>query len=137
MPIPTTSYFHKGIPVPRVLCHGRTELTEVPGTGNTREIRAGPAMQKLNVDFRLNFWTRCNSCTINIDALSFGPLFLFFLPRDMTHPTIQKNTKAIKTCQKKQNRPIVGPTLNPFERAAQRRVKKFRSKLAKLSGASL
>ena len=25
--------FHKCLPVPRVLWHGRTELTEVPGTG--------------------------------------------------------------------------------------------------------
>ena len=33
VPVPASGYFYKGIPVPRVLCHGRTELTEVPGTG--------------------------------------------------------------------------------------------------------
>ena len=31
-----TLNFQKGIPVPRVLCHGGTELTEVPDTANTR-----------------------------------------------------------------------------------------------------
>ena len=30
---PAPGYFCQGIPVPRVLCHGRTELTEVAGTG--------------------------------------------------------------------------------------------------------
>ena len=34
VPVPVPAhYFYEGIPVPRVLCHGRTELTEVPGTG--------------------------------------------------------------------------------------------------------
>ena len=33
LPVTAPGYFYKGIPVPRVLCHGRTELTEVPGTG--------------------------------------------------------------------------------------------------------
>ena len=33
VPVPASGYFYKGIPVPRVLCYGRTELTEVPGTG--------------------------------------------------------------------------------------------------------
>ena len=37
-------YFDKGIPLPRVLCHSLTELTEVPGTGtedsrNSRKFR--------------------------------------------------------------------------------------------------
>ncbi|CAM9878092.1 unnamed protein product [Laminaria digitata] len=29
VPVPAPGYFYKGIPVLRVLCHGRTELTEV------------------------------------------------------------------------------------------------------------
>ena len=34
VPVPVPAhYFYEGIPVPRVLCHGRTELTEVPGRG--------------------------------------------------------------------------------------------------------
>ena len=33
VPVPAPRYFYKGIPVPRVLCHGSKELTEVPGTG--------------------------------------------------------------------------------------------------------
>ena len=33
VPVPAPGYFYKGIPVPWILCHGRTELTEVPGTG--------------------------------------------------------------------------------------------------------
>ena len=28
-----SGYYNKGIPVPRVLCHGLTEVTEVPGKG--------------------------------------------------------------------------------------------------------
>ena len=33
VPAPAPGYFFKGIPVPRVLCHGRTELAQAPGTG--------------------------------------------------------------------------------------------------------
>ena len=33
VPVPAPGYFETSIPVPRVLCHGRTELTEIPGTG--------------------------------------------------------------------------------------------------------
>ena len=32
VPVPAPGYCEKGILVPRVLCHGRTELTQVPGT---------------------------------------------------------------------------------------------------------
>ena len=37
VPVPAPGYFHfyKGIPLPRVLCHGRTALKRVAGTGNT------------------------------------------------------------------------------------------------------
>ena len=40
-----TRVFLQGLPVPRVLCHGRTELTQVPGTGmnvvqNLQQFRA-------------------------------------------------------------------------------------------------
>ena len=51
----------------------------------------------------------------------------------MNDPTTRKNTKATKTCP--ENETTTGPTLNLFERAVQRRVQKFRTKLAKLSGA--
>ena len=33
VPVPAPGYICKGIPLPRVLCHGRAELTQVPGTG--------------------------------------------------------------------------------------------------------
>ena len=33
VPTPAPGYFYKGIPVPRVLCHRRTELTKVEGMG--------------------------------------------------------------------------------------------------------
>ena len=35
VPLPAPGCFYEDIPVPRVLCHERTELTEVPGTSNT------------------------------------------------------------------------------------------------------
>ena len=33
VPVPAPGYFYKDIPLPQVLCHGPTEVTEVPGTG--------------------------------------------------------------------------------------------------------
>ena len=46
VPAPAPGYFQKGIPVPRVLCHGHTELAEAPGKGmiviqNLQEFRYG------------------------------------------------------------------------------------------------
>ena len=45
VPVPARGYFFKGIPVPRVLCLGCTELAEVPGTGknvqNLQKFRYG------------------------------------------------------------------------------------------------
>ena len=32
-PVRAPGHFYKGISVPRVMCHGHTELTQVPGTG--------------------------------------------------------------------------------------------------------
>ena len=66
-----------------------------------------------------------------MDALSFGPFFYIFI----SGSNDPKKTKATKTCSEKQDKTI-GPTLDPFERAVQRRVENSRSKLAKLSGAS-
>ena len=33
VPVPAPGYFDNGVDVPPVLCHGRKELTDVPGTG--------------------------------------------------------------------------------------------------------
>ena len=60
VPVPSPGSFYKGIPVPRRLCHGRTELTEVPGTGmNVVELTqipgAGMNVQKLH-NFRVRVW---------------------------------------------------------------------------------
>ena len=33
VPVPAPGYVENGIPVPRVQCHGRTEVTEIPGVG--------------------------------------------------------------------------------------------------------
>ena len=45
VPVPVPGYFYKGTPVPRVLSHGHTELTEVSGTGmnvkNSQNFRVG------------------------------------------------------------------------------------------------
>ena len=36
VPVPDPLYFNKAVPGTRVFCRGRTELTKVSGTGNTR-----------------------------------------------------------------------------------------------------
>ena len=46
-------YCYKGIPVPRVLCHNLTELTEVPGTG----MQVLQNLQK----FRVPVWKSCRT----------------------------------------------------------------------------
>ena len=37
-PCPQPGVFCEGIPVPRVFCHGRTELIEVPDTGKLEQV---------------------------------------------------------------------------------------------------
>ena len=52
VPVPVPGRFYKVIPVPRVLCHGRRELAEVPGTG----MNVVQTLQKFRVRVMPRVW---------------------------------------------------------------------------------
>ena len=83
VPVPKPGDFCKGKPVPRVLCHGRTELKQVPGTGirtsyvqNLHKFRVrvtpgyGSVRTLQNTTFSLNrslYGTLTELCTYSTD----------------------------------------------------------------------
>ena len=91
--------------------------------------------------FRILAWflDTCSSCTINInnrriDFRSSFFFFFFFFPRDMTDPTIRKNTKTTKTCpkNKKQKGLSIGPTLKSLWTCGSKTIYNFRIETRKI-----